>query len=107
MNLVAAKLPTKWHLVGLQLDLSCAKLNEIGTCYPADCQHFFSLVFFEWENQGTPRYTWKTVLDVLQTPSVEEKSVAKHIESIFTVNPDANDPAMYVSDKEGHQKVHC
>ena len=88
MNIVAATLPTKWQLVGIQLGLSAAKLNEIEHHHFSDCKHCFGLVFQEWEHQGTSPYTWETVVEVLRQPSVEENRVAEDILALFRANPD-------------------
>ncbi len=79
MNLVAAVLPAKWRLVGVQLGLSTARLDEIESHPPYDCKRFFSSVFSEWESQDILPYTWATIVHVLQAPSVEENRVAEDI----------------------------
>ena len=88
MNLVAAVLPAKWRLVGVQLGLSTAKLDEIESHPPHDCKRFFSSVFSEWESQDTLPYTWATMVRVLQSPSVEENRVAEDIKLCFPLDFD-------------------
>ena len=88
MNFVAAALPTKWQLVGIQLGLSAAKLSEIEHRHFSDCERCFGSVFQEWEHQDTSPYTWETVIEVLRQPSVEENRVAEEILALFRANPD-------------------
>lgn len=83
MNFVAATLPTKWRLVGVQLGLSITSLEEIEKGYSGDCKRCFSAVFSEWEHQNTSPYCWDTVVRVLQAPSVEENRVAEDVRTHF------------------------
>ena len=82
MNHVAAALPTKWRIVGLQLGLSLPRLDEIERNH-SDCRRCFSAVFSEWEQQETSPFSWETVVSVLQTPSVEENRVAEEVKTHF------------------------
>ena len=81
MNHVAAALPTKWKMVGVQLGLSLAKLDEIEASNFGNCKCCFSSVFSEWEKLNTTPYSWSTIIDVLQTPCVEENRVAEDLRS--------------------------
>lgn len=83
MNFVAAALPTKWRLVGVQLGLSLGSLDEIEKNHSDDCKRCFSAVFSEWEHQNTSPYCWGTVVHVLQAPSVEENRVAEDVKKHF------------------------
>ena len=83
MNFVAATLPTKWRLVGVQLGLSLTSLDEIERSFSNDCKRCFSAVFQEWELQNTSPYSWDTVVHVLQAPSVEENRVAEDVRAHF------------------------
>lgn len=83
MNFVAAAIPAKWKLVGVQLGLSTGKLNEIESRPPYDCRMFFSYVFSEWQSEDVLPYTWATIVNALQAPSVDENNVAQYIKSHF------------------------
>lgn len=89
MNHVAVSLATKWRIVGVQLGLSVAKLDEIEVAYVNDCKRCFSAVFSEWENTASLPYTWSTIIEVLKTPSVEENRLAERLKAQFTTNYDA------------------
>jgi hypothetical protein len=88
MNFVAAMLPTKWRLVGIQLGLSSNSLDEIETSHPNDCKHCFSAVFREWNRQKTSPYCWDTLVNVLQAPSVGENRVAEDVRVHLMQNQD-------------------
>lgn len=80
MNLVAAPLPTKWRLVGIQLGLSMSTLDEIENSHPHDCKRCFMSVFSAWESQGTSPYSWTTIVEALRSSCVEENVAAAKIE---------------------------
>lgn len=88
MNLVAAALPAKWKLVGVQLGLSFAKLDEIESYFHGDCIHCFGSMFSEWEKMRHSDfpYCWDVLVNALQTPSIGENKVAEDIKSFFTNN---------------------
>ena len=80
MNWVAAALPTKWRFVGIQLGVSVPRLDEIEVNYPQDCRRRYSAMFWLWENQKLPPFTWTSVIEALKSSLVEENTVAASIE---------------------------
>jgi len=56
------------------------RLDEIESNYPQDCKRCYSSMFWSWENQKTPPFTWVTLMEALRSSSVEENMVAANIE---------------------------
>ena len=86
MNEVAAKIPSKWRDVGLQLGLDQGVLDGIGLNNPGDTNHCYSNVFTRWKNQNliTYPYTWSTIVQALQAPVVGEERLADDIKNKWT-----------------------
>ena len=73
MNGVAAVIPAKWRLVGVQLKLPNGTLDEIqdqNNGRPNECILSFEQAFAKWRSLGTSSYTWKTVINALRSPAV-------------------------------------
>ena len=87
MNEVAAKIPSKWRDIGLQLGLSHGVLDGIATISPGNTNLCYSNVFTLWENQNTCTFTWLKMLEVLQAPSVGQEKLATKIKSKLTGLP--------------------
>ena len=89
MNKIAAKIPSKWRDVGLQLGLDKGVLDGIAVISPGDNNHCFTNVFTRWKNQNsaTHPYTWSTVLKALQTAAVGESRLSEEIKKKLTVHP--------------------
>ena len=83
MNEVAAKIPSKWRVVGLQLGLKHGELDGIAANCSNDTSHCYSNVFEHWKNSKTHPYTWLTIVNVLQAPSVNEERLADEIKSKY------------------------
>eukprot|EP00731_Ephydatia_muelleri_P004359 Em0002g535a len=74
MEKVAAVIPSKYEMVGLQLGLTPAQLQAIRPQHQSleDYHRAFSEIFSEWRRRGSPPYTWKILIDVLRSASVGE-----------------------------------
>ena len=82
MNKVAAKIPTKWNSVGLELGLEAADLKRIAVeVYTRDCTTCYTAVFDIWRSRNTSPYTWETIISALQSPLVDEPRLAEDIKS--------------------------
>ena len=82
MNDVAAAIPAKWRLVGVQLELPSEVLDEIqdmNATMPNMCLHCFEQIFAKWERLGTSLYTWKTLVNALCSPAVGEVHLAEQL----------------------------
>ena len=80
MNEVAAKIPSRWREVGIQLEISNAKLD----CFTSSPILNFSSVFETWKNDATSPYKWSTLIDALKTPSVNEMRLAEKLTNKLT-----------------------
>ena len=89
MNKVAAKIPSKWRDVGLQLGLDHDVLDGIAIIIPGDTNYCYSKIFTQWKNLNstTYPYTWSTIVEALQTSAVGESKLAKKIESGLSRHP--------------------
>ena len=84
MDLVAAEIPSKWRLMGIQLYLKDTELDciEVTSDDPMRC---FSSVFTLWKRKETRLpLSWWTVLQALEAPSVGEQRLARHIRCQLT-----------------------
>lgn len=83
MNKVAAVIPTKWKLVGLQLGLEQPQLETI------EQKHIFSHslvlcfcdVFTEWKKRRTSECSWSTIINVLKSQLVGEAALADQLKT--------------------------
>ena len=89
MNEVAAKIPSKWRDIGLQLGLDNGALDGIAVIIPGDNNYCFANVFTRWKNNNlrTYPYTWLTVVQALQTAAVGESRLSEEIKRKMTVQP--------------------
>ena len=90
---VAAVIPHKYEMVGLQLGLSLAELQVIGPRHPTLEEHHraFGEMFGVWRRRGSPPYTWRTLIDVLRSASVGEVLLSDQLTFWIT----HNDPLQY------------
>ena len=88
MNKIAAKIPSKWKDIGLQLGVNQGVLDGIATISPGDPNHCYINVFTRWKNQNSPthRYTWSTLVQALKKPAVGEDRLADEIKNELTGN---------------------
>ena len=89
MNEVAAKIPSKWRDIGLQLGVDQGALKEIAAISPGDTNLCYTNVFTRWKNQNsmTHPYTWSTIVHALQTRAVGEERLAYEIRNNLTGHP--------------------
>ena len=83
MNYVVAQIPDKWQLIGLGLGVREGDLNGIQAQYSRDPnwpQCCFGAVLSKWHNGATSEYSWKHLVEVLLSPSVNQCRV---VESIY------------------------
>ncbi|KAL5506732.1 hypothetical protein EMCRGX_G008465 [Ephydatia muelleri] len=86
MEKVAAVIPHKYEMVGLQLGLTLAQLQVIGPRQPNLEEHHraFGEIFDVWRRRGSPPYTWRTLTGVLRSASVGEVLLSEHLTSWIT-----------------------
>ena len=78
MTEVAAAIPDKWWEVAVGLELDTGDIRRIEAD-EQKCIKRFMAVFDTWKRTETEPYTWKTIIDCLNTPLVNEKRLAKEI----------------------------
>lgn len=89
MNWVAAEVPDKWDVVGVQLGLSPNEVNFIRQYAFGNFQFCFMQVFMSWKDRSKIAYTWNTLIDVLTTRSVGCNDLASKLRNALefqTVN---------------------
>eukprot|EP00731_Ephydatia_muelleri_P003967 Em0002g143a len=86
MEKVAAVIPSKYEMVGLQLGLTLAQLQAIRPQHQSlEVYHrAFGEIFNEWRRRGSPPYTWRTLTGVLRSASVGEVLLSEHLTSWVT-----------------------
>ena len=84
MNEVAARIPSKWREVGIQLHLSTDHLDGIAVSVSSPHNRFCS-VFTLWKKQMTLPYKWSTVIQALKAPAVNEIRLAEELANKVTV----------------------
>lgn len=84
MNEVAARIPSKWRDVGIQLHLNPDHLDGIAVSVSSSHDRFCS-VFTLWKKQLLPPYKWSTVLQALKSPSVNESRLAEELKNKLRV----------------------
>jgi hypothetical protein len=83
MNHVAAKTPTKWMELGIQLGLEAAQLQALDHQHRGKSASIFADIFeCLKKNPGNKPITWLTVIEALKSASVGEMALANHLESI-------------------------
>ena len=89
MNEVAAKIPSKWRDIGLQLGVDQDVLEGIAHIGQGDTNLCYINVFTRWKNHNlrTHPYTWLTVVQALQTASVGKERLADEIANKLTGHP--------------------
>ena len=83
MNEVAAKIPQKWHEVGIQLGVEFDKLKSLSDSSTSDSRLFAS-VFTTWKNCMRKPYTWAVLIQALKSPAVKETRLAQELSTKLT-----------------------
>jgi len=86
MNEVAAKIPSRWRSMGIQLGVDTPILDAIASISQGEPNKCFELVFTHWEKQKKERYpyTWLTIVETLQLAAVGENRLAEEIRTKLT-----------------------
>ena len=82
MNEVASKVSSKWKTISIQLGLTYND-QECFTASSSDPIQCFALVFKVWRNRATKPYTWSTIIEALETASVDEVRLAQELTRKF------------------------
>ena len=81
LNKVAARARDKWRNMGLQLNIPMDQLNSMTATDPISC---YADIFNWWQRNGSPPYTWATIIDALRAPIVGEVQLAHELEEWLT-----------------------
>ena len=79
LNKVATRVRHKWEEIGLQLSIESSHLKSIWITRQ-DHVRCFADVFDVWQRNGSPPYTWATIIDALRAPIVGEVQLAHELE---------------------------
>ena len=69
----------KWFRIGVQLGLSESKLRQIGADYHTVDMCFAEVISFWLNGNTTVAMSWKSLVEVLESPFVDEKGLAKRL----------------------------
>ena len=86
MSAVAAKIPAKWRFVGIQLGVPVEALDDIQgqvAGRPNSNIGAFELVLGKWKSLHPHEYTWSTIINALEAPSVAEIRMAAELRTIY------------------------
>ena len=86
MNDVAAVVPAKWRLVGIQLKVPQRDLDDIQSRMagsPYSNLHAFEGALNKWSTLNPHQYTWSTIIGALETPSVGEVALAAKLRTKY------------------------
>ena len=80
-NKVAAKAPDKWKKLGTQLNIDYSELKSIEEKHK-DAFDYYAEIFQLWKSKCDPHapFTWGTIIDALNTPSVGEAQLATELQ---------------------------
>ena len=81
-NCVAAVIPHKWEEVAFQLEISTGDRKAIEQEKAKPFGRFMA-VLEQWEQSASQPYTWKTIVTVLKSASVDEPKLAEELENDF------------------------
>ena len=80
MNFVAAEIPAMWCEIGRGLGVKEGELKAVQAQYasmPKGPQRCFQEVLTLWHDGATSEYSWKHLVEVLQSPAVKQHRLVK------------------------------
>lgn len=89
---LATEVSAKWKIIARYLGVPENTIESIDMQYRGDgMDECLMKVFDWWCNKGTMRYTWATIINILEKPSVDRLQVARHLRQ--TLNRKEPDPS--------------
>ena len=79
MTEIASKVPAKWKEISIQLGLTLSDQKHFMEVTLGDPKQCFTFVFTVWKNRATRPYTWSTMIEVLESPAVDEMRLAQEL----------------------------
>ena len=71
---------TKWHPIGIQLEVPTSFLKIIARKHKDDSQQAFTELMTEWMEQTDPEPSWAAIVKALRSRSVDEGRLAGIVE---------------------------
>ena len=81
MDLVGAKIASKWRLFGIALKIP---LDELDTYTDEKPIERIARVFDSWVRNGSPEVSWTTVIEKLELSLLREKTLASTLREMFS-----------------------
>ena len=84
IGLISEKVGHKWRLIGMKLGVNLAELDQICIMHNEDQFRCCLELFMKWsarEITASCPFTWKGVIETLDSDSVRESSLARSLES--------------------------
>ena len=69
----------KWFRIGVQLGIDETKLNQIEADYRTVDRYFSEVINFWLKGNTQVAVTWKSLVEVLEAPFVNEKGLARRL----------------------------
>jgi len=92
---------TKWYYIGIELKLDVSTLKAIESKY-SDCKDCLREVIMVWLKAVQPKPTWRSLVDALRRPVVDESKLAEVLESkCCSCNPEQR--ACEIDDSISHE----
>ncbi len=72
----------EWIAIGLQLEISMADIERIKIDHNTEKERF-GAIFDKWKRTAVPCFTWNTLVNILNSPSVQEHKLAEDIRNKY------------------------
>ena len=69
LNKVATRVRHKWEEIGLQLGIDIGHLKSIWSQRQNPVRCLADIFDIMWQKNGSPPYTWATIIDALRAPA--------------------------------------
>ena len=68
----------KWQMIALHLDIDQVLIERFEQQAHGDniIEQCFQKVFSTWQKKGMPPFTWQVIINVFESPSVAEHTLA-------------------------------
>ena len=82
LNKVAIKIPDKWKSIGIALNIDLAFIRLVEGNQTTSQERYIE-IFDKWKKSLSKPYTWLTIIDALESPSVNENRLAQKLREEF------------------------
>ena len=77
-----SKICNRWYIIGVRLGIESGDLDSLNTSYNHDDVKL-SQILQLWMERMTKPVTWNTILEVIGSPPIQNKSVVMEIEKFL------------------------